>query len=76
VLGGFLRNGFLHRAIREQGGAYGGGASHDAGIAAFRFYSYRDPRHAATLADFDAALDWLHGTRSTSGSRSRKRSSA
>ncbi len=25
VLGGFLRNGFLHRAIREQGGAYGGG---------------------------------------------------
>ena len=24
VLGGFLRNGFLHRAIREQGGAYGG----------------------------------------------------
>lgn len=63
VLAGFLRNGFLHRAIREQGGAYGGGASHDAGIAAFRFYSYRDPRHAATLADFDVALDWLHGTR-------------
>lgn len=62
VLAGFLRNGFLHRAIREQGGAYGGGASHDAGIAAFRFYSYRDPRHAATLADFDAALEWLHGT--------------
>lgn len=63
VLAGFLRNGFLHRAIREQGGAYGGGASHDAGIAAFRFYSYRDPRHAETLADFDASLDWLQGTR-------------
>ncbi len=29
VLGGFLRNGFLHRVIREQGGAYGGGASHE-----------------------------------------------
>ncbi|RLQ23219.1 peptidase M16 [Seongchinamella sediminis] len=59
VLGGFLRNGFLHRAIREQGGAYGGGASQDSGVAAFRFYSYRDPRLADTLADFDAAVAWL-----------------
>ena len=59
VLGGVLRNGFLHRAIREQGGAYGGGASQDSGIAAFRFYSYRDPRLEETLADFDASLDWL-----------------
>jgi len=61
VLGGFLRNGFLHRAIREQGGAYGGGASQDSGIAAFRFYSYRDPRRAETLADFDAAVEWMLG---------------
>jgi Zn-dependent M16 (insulinase) family peptidase len=59
VLGGFLRNGFLHRAIREQGGAYGGGASQDSGIAAFRFYSYRDPRLAETLQDFDAAVAWM-----------------
>jgi Zn-dependent M16 (insulinase) family peptidase len=59
VLGGFLRNGFLHRAIREQGGAYGGGASQDSGIAAFRFYSYRDPRLADTLTDFDKAIEWL-----------------
>ena len=33
VLGEFMRNGFLHRTIREQGGAYGGGASHDAANA-------------------------------------------
>jgi hypothetical protein len=59
VLGGFLRNGFLHRAIREQGGAYGGGASQDSGIAAFRFYSYRDPRLDETLQDFDAAVAWM-----------------
>jgi Zn-dependent M16 (insulinase) family peptidase len=59
VLSGFLRNGYLHRTIREQGGAYGGGASQDNNIAAFRFYSYRDPRLAETLADFDAALAWL-----------------
>lgn len=59
VLGGFLRNGYLHRTIREQGGAYGGGASQDSNTAAFRFYSYRDPRLSETLNDFDAALDWL-----------------
>ena len=59
VLGGFLRNGYLHRAIREQGGAYGGGAGQDNNIAAFRFYSYRDPRAEETLTDFRASLDWL-----------------
>lgn len=59
VLGGVLRNGFLHRAIREQGGAYGGGASQDSNIAAFRFYSYRDPRTKETLADFDESIAWL-----------------
>lgn len=59
VLGGFLRNGYLHRAIREQGGAYGGGAAQDSNIGAFRFYSYRDPRLTETLADFDASIDWL-----------------
>jgi len=59
VLGGFLRNGYLHRAIREQGGAYGGGASQEPNIAAFRFYSYRDPRLTETLQDFDAAIEWL-----------------
>jgi Zn-dependent M16 (insulinase) family peptidase len=62
VLGGFLRNGFLHRTIREQGGAYGGGASQDSNNAAFRFYSYRDPRLSETLADFDASLEWLQTT--------------
>lgn len=59
VLGGFLRNGYLHRAIREQGGAYGGGASYDSESASFRFYAYRDPRLTETLADFDRSIDWL-----------------
>jgi Zn-dependent M16 (insulinase) family peptidase len=63
VLGGVLRNGFLHRAIREQGGAYGGGASQDSGVAAFRFYSYRDPRLAGTLQDFDQSITWMLDTR-------------
>ncbi|ADZ89584.1 peptidase M16 [Marinomonas mediterranea] len=59
VLGGFLRNGYLHRVIREQGGAYGGGASFDGTAGAFRFYSYRDPRLSETLADFDQSVSWL-----------------
>ncbi len=59
VLGGFLRNGYLHTAIREQGGAYGGGAAHDTNIAAFKFFSYRDPRLTETLHDFDNAINWM-----------------
>lgn len=59
VLGGFLRNNYLHRTIREQGGAYGGGASYDTDSGAFRFYSYRDPRLEETLADFDNSVTWL-----------------
>ena len=59
VLGGFLRNGYLHTAVREQGGAYGGGASHDTNIAAFKFYSYRDPRLSETLDDFDKSITWM-----------------
>ena len=59
VLGPFLRNGYLHRAIRETGGAYGGGASFDSDSASFRFYSYRDPRLEETLEDFRGSIRWL-----------------
>ncbi len=59
VLGHFLRNGYLHRALREQGGAYGGGANYKSNTGAFHFYSYRDPRLLDTLADFDDSLIWL-----------------
>jgi Zn-dependent M16 (insulinase) family peptidase len=62
VLGGFLRNGFLHRVIREKGGAYGGGAGQDSVNGTFRFFSYRDPRLSETLDDFDKALAWLQET--------------
>jgi len=59
VLGPYLTNGFLHRTIREQGGAYGGGAGYSPNSGAMRFYSYRDPRLAETLVDFDRATAWL-----------------
>lgn len=61
VLGGILRNGYLHRAIREQGGAYGAGAAQDNQSGAFRFFSYRDPRINETLDDFDRSVDWVLG---------------
>uniref|UniRef100_A0A8C0JBY6 Pitrilysin metalloproteinase 1 n=1 Tax=Chelonoidis abingdonii TaxID=106734 RepID=A0A8C0JBY6_CHEAB len=48
---------FLHREIREKGGAYGGGAtlSHS-GI--FTFYSYRDPNSISTFSTFEKAAEW------------------
>ncbi|ENX37049.1 insulinase family protein [Acinetobacter courvalinii] len=62
VLAAYLRNGFLHSAIREKGGAYGGGASYDGNACSFRFYSYRDPRLAETFNDFEASVQWLINT--------------
>ncbi len=59
VLSACLRNGFLHSAVREKGGAYGGGAAFNAESGAFQFYSYRDPRFMETYQDFDRSLDWL-----------------
>ena len=59
VLGGVLRNGFLHTAIREKGGAYGAGATQDSSLACFKFYSYRDPRVEGTFSDFTDSIDWV-----------------
>jgi Zn-dependent M16 (insulinase) family peptidase len=59
VAGEILRNGYLHRAVREQGGAYGSGASQDSGDGLFRFYSYRDPNSTETINHFDQSVAWL-----------------
>ena len=59
VLAPYLRNGYLHSAIRERGGAYGGGAGYDANACAFKFFSYRDPQCAETFMHFDASIEWL-----------------
>ena len=63
VLAAVLRNGFLHHALRERGGAYGGGATHDAGNGLFRFYSYRDPRLVETFDSFKQSVDWVTGAK-------------
>jgi len=47
----------LHPKIREQGGAYGGGAVSNPLSANFYFYSYRDPHIVSTLEAFEEAVD-------------------
>ncbi len=59
VLSRYLADGYLHAAIREKGGAYGGGASFDADSGCFFLYSYRDPRLVETFDDFDRTLSWF-----------------
>lgn len=46
----------LHAAIREQGGAYGGGAINNAMSGNFYFYSYRDPNIFNSLEAFEKAI--------------------
>lgn len=59
VLGSVMTHGYLHGAIRERGGAYGGGASFVSDAGVFRFYAYRDPRLQATFDDFERGVDWV-----------------
>lgn len=58
VLAKLLRSRFLHREIREKGGAYGGFASFDADTGLFSMISYRDPHLIRTLGVFRQAVDW------------------
>ena len=55
----------------------GAGAGLHADSGSFRFFSYRDPRLAETLADFDASIDWLlgrpHEAQPLEGSHPRRR---
>ena len=58
LLAQVLSLGYLHKEVREKGGAYGGGATANALGGTFSFSSYRDPRQLETLAAFDAAAAW------------------
>jgi len=58
ILSSLLRNEYLHKRVREQGGAYGGGATYDPFSGTFKMFSYRDPRFLETLEDFEASLTW------------------
>ena len=50
---------FLHKEIREKGGAYGGGSSHGDGL--FSYYSYRDPNSLQTVDAFRRSIEWVKG---------------
>ena len=58
ILSSLLRNEYLHKGVREQGGAYGGGATYDPFSGTFKMFSYRDPRFVETLEDFENSLTW------------------
>ncbi|XP_063370921.1 presequence protease, mitochondrial [Cydia amplana] len=58
VLSKFLTSKYLHPIVREQNGAYGGGAALSLdGI--FSYYSYRDPNSRTTLDVFDETAEWM-----------------
>ncbi|MBI5015551.1 MAG: insulinase family protein [Deltaproteobacteria bacterium] len=58
LLAKLLKSNYLHREIREKGGAYGGLAAYDAEGGLFSLLSYRDPHLARTLRVYDEAVDW------------------
>lgn len=58
VLAKLLKFGYLHREIREKGGAYGGMASYSSGSGIFSMMSYRDPQLARTLSVYGDAAQW------------------
>jgi hypothetical protein len=59
VLSNYLRDTFLHRELREKGGAYGGYAQAGLGSGTFYFGSYRDPNIIRTYGVFDEAVRWV-----------------
>ena len=59
VIGKMLRSLFLHREIREKGGAYGGFAQYSFEDGLFSFASYRDPHIVSTLDAFERASNFI-----------------
>jgi Zn-dependent M16 (insulinase) family peptidase len=63
VISKLLRSMYLHREIREKGGAYGGFAIYSPEDGLFCFGSYRDPHIVGTLKVYDAATDFIRAGR-------------
>jgi Zn-dependent M16 (insulinase) family peptidase len=59
VISKILRSMYLHREIREKGGAYGGFAVYNSEDGLFSFASYRDPHIVSTLNVFDQAAQFI-----------------
>lgn len=58
ILAKLLRANFLHREIREKGGAYGGMAGYNADGGLLSLLSYRDPHLLRTLDVYRQAVEW------------------
>jgi hypothetical protein len=61
VIAKLLRSLYLHREIREKGGAYGGFALYNSEDGTFSLASYRDPHIVETLDVFWGAADFICG---------------
>ncbi|MDT8379699.1 MAG: insulinase family protein [Desulfotignum sp.] len=59
VISKILRSLFLHREIREKGGAYGGFAIYNTEEGIFSFGSFRDPHITRTLDVYDKACEYI-----------------
>ena len=59
VISKLLRSMYLHREIREKGGAYGGFALYNPEDGMFSFASYRDPHVVTTLDVFTRAAEFI-----------------
>ncbi|MFH2092587.1 MAG: insulinase family protein [Pseudomonadota bacterium] len=59
VISKLLRSLYLHREIREKGGAYGGFAMYNSEEGIFSFGSYRDPHINRTLGVYKKACDFI-----------------
>ena len=59
VISKILRSMYLHREIREKGGAYGGFAIYSPEDGIFYFGSYRDPHIVSTLKVYDGARNFI-----------------
>lgn len=65
VIGKMLRSLFLHREIREKGGAYGGFSIYNPEDGLFCLGSYRDPHVVNTLRVYDEAGPFIRSGRFT-----------
>jgi Zn-dependent M16 (insulinase) family peptidase len=59
VLSNYLRDTFVHRELREKGGAYGGYVQAGTASGTFYFGSYRDPNIIRTYDVYDQAVKWV-----------------
>jgi presequence protease len=59
VLSEYLRNRYLHKEIREKGGAYGGFAGYNREDGTFALMSYRDPHIKRTFDVYGGVLEFV-----------------